>query len=209
MLLRLVVVCEGERGKLVERDRVLAQQGEQLRRHVGELHAPLDRERRSGEKRGDVIDAAAFLCEHPVRAQDVERVEPFAFAVLDQTDGECFAFADDPHWHEIIRGDVLLFVQQVERSFAALACTDSVQALLAAPALHLVDDEILQQSFRADVGGEGRNARQGFRAGVKRRGPQAGIGYGHNGLLVAEIGFERRGRFGGICRDGCDLGLHD
>ena len=42
MFLRFVVVCEGERGKLVERDRVLAQQREQLRGNVGELHAPPD-----------------------------------------------------------------------------------------------------------------------------------------------------------------------
>jgi hypothetical protein len=37
--LRFVIICEGERGKLVKRDRVLAQQGEQFRGGAGELHA--------------------------------------------------------------------------------------------------------------------------------------------------------------------------
>lgn len=112
-----MVVCEG--GKLVERDRILAQQREQSRRHVGELHAPFDGERRGREKRRDVVDASPFLGQHAVCAQDVERVESFAFAVLDERNRKGFAFADDAHRHRVVGGDVFLREQQVERGFAA------------------------------------------------------------------------------------------
>ena len=108
-----MIVREREGRKLVERDRILAQQCEQLRGYVGELHATPDSERRCGEQRGDVIDAAPFLSQHPVCAQHVERVESFAFAVLDQRNGERFAFTDEAHRYRMVGSDVLLFEQQV------------------------------------------------------------------------------------------------
>jgi hypothetical protein len=109
----------GDCSKLVERDRVLPQQGQQLWGYAGELHAPLDRERRSGKQRGDVIDASPFLGQNPVCAQHVERIESFALGVLDQGNGEGCAFTDDPHRDRVVGGDVFLFEQKVERSLAA------------------------------------------------------------------------------------------
>jgi hypothetical protein len=94
----------------------------------------------AAEKSGDVIDAAAFLGQHPVGAQYIERVESFALAVFDQADREGFAFGDDPHRHRVIGGDVLLLEQQVERGLATLARADTVFALLAACPFHFVND---------------------------------------------------------------------
>ena len=48
-------------------------------------------------KKSDVIDTTAFLAQHPVGAQHVERVKPFAVAAFDQRNGEGFTFAEDAH----------------------------------------------------------------------------------------------------------------
>ena len=98
---------------------------------------------------------------------------------------------------------------QVERGFAALTSADPVPALLAARALHFVDDEVLQQSLRPDIGSEAGNSRHGFRACIQRRAPQAGIRNGNDGLLVAEMSFQHGSRFGCVCRDGFVLVVHD
>jgi hypothetical protein len=87
----------------------------------------------------------------PKRAQHVERVEGFAFAVLDQAHGEGFAFADDPDGDRIIGSDVTVCEQQVECCVAALTGADAVPALFAARAANFMDDKILQQALRPDV----------------------------------------------------------
>ena len=79
-----------------------------------------------------------------------------------------------------------------------------------------MDDEVLQQALCADTDRKGWNTRERFRAGIERRGMQAGIGHGHDRLLVANSGFEYRRGFGSIRRvghgfgGGLDfMGLHD
>ncbi len=117
---------------------------------------------------GDVIDAAAFLGQHPVCTQHVEGVQSLALAVLDQRNRKRFTFANDPNGYGIVGGDMLLLEQQVECGLASLACANAVFTVFPARAFGFVDDEILQQPFRADVGGQSCDASERLRANVQR-----------------------------------------
>ena len=190
LLLALVIVDRGQHHEAVQADAAFAVQGHQLGRDGGELHAPLDDERRHAEGCGHVLDGLALREQSGEGGELVGRVHRHVEAVLGKARDERLVGRHDEHRHGVVVGDVALLHEQRERGEPPSAGAD-----LVAPARRLDHDEVLQHAAVLDRRGQFRQRHRG------RRGTAGLVVLGQHQLVEGNEG--ARGRLD----DGVDLGF--
>ncbi|MNV19888.1 hypothetical protein D3C71_1107690 [compost metagenome] len=168
--LRRMVVGDGKGHQLFQRHGVSPVVGQQARRNVGELQAPLHHQGGDAEVGGNVLDGPSLGHQISESLELVGRVHGLALHILGQAHGARSRVGHQQAGHLEVLRELAALDPQLERGEAAATGDDFV--VLAIGSQH--DVEVLQQAHAGDAGSEFGNRRAAALAHVAARWPQLG-----------------------------------